>query len=163
MAKKNSSELLEGILNLLDSTLGEILKSKGKAGTGGSASRNASNFFANISGIGAVAEADVKGINKLGDSLKSLSSAILPISKLSKKDVDHTVETLNTLATAIKSFGIEDGALKSFNNIITAFVSLNNVFMDLSKNFFKTIFTFNPAKAWIIGKRLTLFYSIIFD
>ena len=163
MAKKNSSELLEGILNLLDSTLGEILKSKGKAGTGGSAGGKASNFFANISGIGAVAEADIKGINKLGESLKSLSSAILPISKLSKKDIDHTVETLNTLATAIKTFGIEDGALKSFNNIITAFVSLNSVFMDLSKNFFKTILTFNPAKAWIIGKRLALFYSIIFN
>ena len=58
----------------------EILKNKEKAGTGGSTSGNASNFFANISGIGAVAEADVKGINKLGYSLKSLSSAILPIS-----------------------------------------------------------------------------------
>ena len=89
MAKKTQTELLEGILLLLDQSLGEIKKKNKVAGES-----NAPK------GAGVVNAKDIS-VKAVGDALSVISSAVPKLAKISEKQYDTVAKGIENLATAI--------------------------------------------------------------
>lgn len=149
MAKKSSDEYLAGILKLLDDTIKENKKAMKDAG--------ASNAPA---GAGVVF-GDAKSIQALGNSMKYLSSAIVPFKEVSKEDINNIVDNIKNLAQAISAISIDKKAVEGLNLMVGAINTLNSLLQKFSGNFVKSMFDLSPLKAHIIGKRLSKFYNII--
>lgn len=145
MAKKSTDEYLAGILNLLD----DIIKENKKATKDGG-SPNAAMFTA-----------DAKNIKAVGDSLKVLSSAILPIAKITDKDLDRVTNTIKNLADAIQSISIDKQHIDALQSMVGLFNQMSQVIDKMSEGFFKSFFKFGPIRAHLIGKRMARFYKII--
>ena len=141
MAKKTQTELLEGILLLLDQTLGET-KKKNKAVGDSNAPKDA----------GVVNAKDIS-VKAVGDALSVISSAVPKLAKISEKQYDTVAKGIETLATAISSFKMDKDSLAAIGNTISAFVQIHNVISGMSENFIKSILSLNRAKAFILGRR----------
>ena len=98
MAKKSTDEYLASILNLLDSVITENKKATKTAGV------------SNVP-TSAIFTADAASIKNIGDSLKVLSSAILPLSKISESKMDAVTKNLKELGEAIRSFALDKESL----------------------------------------------------
>ena len=149
MAKKTQTELLEGILLLLDQTLGET-KKKNKAVGDSNAPK----------GAGVVNAKDIS-VKAVGDALSVISSAVPKLAKISEKQYDTVAKGIEKLASAISSFKMDKDSLAAIGNTISAFVQIHNVISGMSENFIKSILSLNPIKAWVLGKRLGKFYGIL--
>lgn len=151
MAKRSSDEYLAAILKLLDETIEENKKAAKSAG------------MSNVPAGAGIVFADAKNIKSLGESLKLLSNAIIPIAKISEKQLESTISTIQKFGEAIKGIQIDAESIKSINMMTETIVKMNNMFSELSQNFFKTYFTFSPLKARILGRRMAKFYKIVFQ
>lgn len=151
MAKRSSDEYLAAILKLLDETIEENKKAAKSAG------------ISNVPAGAGIVFADAKNIKSLGESLKLLSNAIIPIAKISEKQLESTISTIQKFGEAIKGIQIDAESIKSINMMTETIVKMNNMFSELSQNFFKTYFTFSPLKARILGRRMAKFYKIVFQ
>lgn len=149
MAKKTQTELLEGILLLLDQTLGET-KKKNKAVGDSNAPK----------GAGVVNAKDIS-VKAVGDALSVISSAVPKLAKISEKEYDTIAKGIEKLASAISSFKMDKDSLAAIGNTISAFVQIHNVISGMSENFIKSILSLNRAKAFILGRRLGRFYGIL--
>lgn len=148
MAKKSSDELLGQILNLLDETLGEVKKKK-VAGE------------SNAVPLSGAITVDAKSIKAVGDALKILGQAILPIAKISDKDLDKVTNTIKKISETMTSIVMDKSQMQAFYMMATAFEKITEVIDKISGNFFKSFFKFGPARAHLIGRRMSRFYKII--
>ena len=149
MAKKSQTELLEGILLLLDQTLGEVKKKNKTVGE------------TNVpKGAGVVNTKDIS-VKAVGDALSVIASAVPKLAKISEKQYDTVAKGIEKLVNAINSFRMDKDALASIGNMISAFVQIHNIITGMSQNFIKSILSLNRAKAIILGRRLGRFYGIL--
>lgn len=148
MAKKSSDELLGQILNLLDETLGEVKKKK-VAGE------------SNAVPLSGAITVDAKSIKTVGDALKILGQAIIPITKISEKDLDKVTNTIKKISETMTSIVMDKEQMQAFYMMATAFEKIAEVIDKISGNFFKSFFKFGPVSAHIIGRRMSRFYKII--
>ena len=149
MAKKSQTELLEGILLLLDQTLGETKKQNKAVGES-----NAPK------GAGIVNAKDIS-VKTVGDALSVISSAVPKLAKISEKQYDTVAKGIEKIASAINSFKLDKDSLAAIGNMVSAFVQIHNVISGMSENFIKSILSLNRAKAFILGRRLGRFYGIL--
>lgn len=147
MAKKTQTELLEGILLILDQTLGET-KKKNKAVGESNAPK----------GAGVVNAKDVP-VKVVGDALTVLSSAVPKLAKISKETYTNIADGITQIAGAISSIKMDKNALASVNNMLTAFTSIHNIITGLGDNLLKTLIKFNRIRGKLIGKAMGRFYG----
>ena len=61
----------------------------------------------------------------------------------------------------MSSIVMDKGQMQAFYMMTTAFEKIAEVIDKISENFFKSFFKFGPARAHLIGRRMSRFYKII--
>lgn len=148
MATSPEAALLKNILD----TLTSIQKESKKTASSNSASVKAASSAVSV---------DASSIKQLGDSLKILGQAIIPITKISDKDIDKVTNIIKRIADTMQSIVLDKEQISAFYMMAGAFKQMSEVVDGMSKNFFRSFFKFGPVQAHLIGKRMSRFYKII--
>ena len=151
MAKASSTELLGQVLQDLNEIL-SITKKNVKE-----ESEKQSNVP--MSSIGKISIEDTKNMSNVAVSLGSIATSISVLRKVSKKDVEHVADIMQTLSTAIKSFKISKEDHEGFDRLMLTFANINKTFSELTEHTFKNFFKFSPLKGRILGARIGKFYK----
>ena len=152
MAKETTDGLLIGILKELQELSAETKK------------LNRTNGKSNVPGnAGIMSSSNIKNLDAFGNSLQIISSAIIPLSKLSTKNIEDVGNNIKLLSTILSGIKFSDTNLKSIKNMMSAITSINQVFDGITDNFFKSFLKFSPLRAKVLGKQMAKFYKILFE
>ena len=153
MGKKTNTDLLASILTELSEL---VENAKGREGSkNGSATEKALSSSLNPS--------TAKQLKDTGNGLLNIVNAIKAMGKIDENDKKNMISIFNSLQDMMEGMKMDEEKAKAFSLFMSSFGKMNDTFMALSQNFFKSFRAFSPLKGKLLGKRLAGFYKAISD